>query len=572
MFLPLKNPHRIKRLAALLATAAAVFVWLFAEAGSSSRVKAHAKLLRSQPADGEVLRQPPKRIELEFSAKLQNVSLNSIIVTAAGRRVDKNVVSLSADGKHLICELEEIEAAGDYTVEWRALSADDHPMTGKFAFSFSAPDRPESASAGGAETPLETQTENQVPPSTPHQHHERQESAVNRAQIAVRWLTYLSLMTIFGGFAFRLLVMQPAAAAAVLRGETEREDGSGGLWEFREGGGKRFTRLTQLSLASLAVMLPASLILQTYAVLNASSGVAAIEPESLLRVLSETGYGAPWLMQAALFVVLLGVSFFIIRNAGTRQRQDEKSVFGGVLNKRKTFLLWSGLALCALMFLAMSLTGHARAAAADECPLAIFSNWLHLLAVGIWTGGLFHLVLTLPKMLARLEGSLRLSVLYRVISLFSRLAIAAAIFITLTGIYNSLMHLDDLSDLWNTGYGVVLGVKIILFLPMLALGGFNTFVLRPSFGAQGARETGRGAPGSGRAEVDTRRFYRSVRVEATIGLIVLLLAALLSFLPTPRRHETRGDAPPPSSAVGQYLNPPEKPTAVRRKAEAFQPS
>jgi putative copper export protein len=193
--------------------------------------------------------------------------------------------------------------------------------------------------------------------------------------------------------------------------------------------------------------------------------------------------------------------------------------------------LWIGLFLCGLLFLTPSLTGHARAAA-SEYRLTIISDWLHLVAVGIWVGGLFHLALTMPKSIEHLHGSRRLCVLSRVIPLFNNLAVAATILIVLTGIYNSWTHVDSFSALWNTPYGQVLGLKIILFLPMLVLGGLNTFALRKRVD----RFTDEAVSTAEHLKTD-RSFYRSVRVEAAIGVAVLLLAGILAFLPPARQHE-----------------------------------
>jgi putative copper export protein len=337
-----------------------------------------------------------------------------------------------------------------------------------------------------------------------------QDSGTNLAQSAVRWLMYLAMMTLFGGFAFRLLVLKPSLEQARDLSDEERALGLGQ-------GENRFVRLTWLSLALLAVAALASLILQTSAVLDVSI-TQAFAPTRLHQVLTETSYGLPWLLQ----IVMIHALFVVVFHIARRRRKD--------LNAEVPFL-WIGLVLSAILFLTPSLTGHARAAV-KEYQFAIFSDWLHLVAVGIWVGGLFHLALTMPKSVAHLGGLRRLCVLSHVIPLFSRLAIVSSILIVLTGIYNSWIHVDSFSALWNTRYGQVLSLKIILFLPMIALGGLNTFVLRP----RAERFKNEAVSDDEHRQVD-RRFARSVRVEAAIGIVVLLLAAILAFLPPARQHE-----------------------------------
>ena len=494
MYSILKNSRENKRLAAIL-------IFILALIFSTTTAFAHADLLRSQPANGETLKQSPKTIDLTFKKELQVVSMNSIAVTDQnGKRVDKNSVVISEDGKQMRSELQEL-SFGTYTVQWKTLSADDHTIKGAFTFKVALSNN--AASIAAPEQPTSNdkmRRDHQMP---------MQESGTNLGQSAARWLVYLAMMTLFGGFAFRLLVLKPSLEQARDLSDEERAFGFGQAEN-------RFVRLTWLSLALLAVAALASLILQTSAVLDVSFA-QAFAPSRLFQVLTETSYGSPWILQIAVMLALVGIVFFIARG-----RKDLSA---------KTPLLWIGLGLSALLFLTPSLTGHARAAV-KEYQFAVFSDWLHLVAVGSWVGGLFHLALTMPKSIAHFGGSRRLCVLSRVIPLFSRLAIVSSILIALTGIYNSWIHVDSFSALWNTTYGQVLSMKIILFLPMLALGGLNTFVLRPR-----AKRFDEEAISAGEHQRTDRSFSRSVRVEAAIGIAVLLLAAILAFLPPTRQHE-----------------------------------
>jgi copper transport protein len=467
---------------------------------------AHAKLLRSLPADGEVLQQSPKAIELDFSGRLQRSGVNSVTVTDQnGNRVDKETIVISEDGRKMLCELEEL-SPGIFTVEWKGLSADEHVMKGRFTFTIAE------SSAATRATPApntdQIAPENKTPPA--------QEAGTSWLQSVARWLAYLSMMTLFGGFAFLLLVLKPSLRKSPNLSDAERESA------FRQGE-SRFIGLTWLSLFLIAVSAFASLVLQTSAVLDTNL-IEAFAPSRLYQVLTQTGYGAPWILQVgtafAIFIILL-----FIRRA-RRGKDDSVKV---ELNPNLS-LLWAGLIISALMLRALSLTGHARAAEA-EYQFAVFSDWLHLVAGGVWVGGLFHLALTLPKILGDFRGLQRLSVLSRLIPRFSRLAVACTILLALTGIYNSWIHLGGVSDLWVAPYGMTLLVKIILFIPMLALGGLNTFILRPKV----EKFIGE-ADYSDENPKTVKDFYRAVMVEAALGVIILFLAAILAFLSPPLRH------------------------------------
>jgi copper transport protein len=183
------------------------------------------------------------------------------------------------------------------------------------------------------------------------------------------------------------------------------------------------------------------------------------------------------------------------------------------------------------MLVGPSLTGHAMAAAREH-HLAVVSDWLHLVAGGFWVGGLFHLALALPAALSRLDAARRTRVIGRVITLFTRVAIPSVAAVFLAGLYNSWIHVGSFGALWGTAYGRTLLVKVGLTLPMLALGALNGFRFGPRADRLAAAKDADGEPHPGLE----RGFVRSLKVEAALGVLVLLSAAVLVFL-TPGRNE-----------------------------------
>jgi copper transport protein len=480
---------------------AAILMLISALAGfSAQRVDAHAKMLASKPSDRQTLMQIPKAVELTFSARLQPTEMNSIVVTDQnGTRVDKKTVVLSDDGRKMSAELEEV-GSGTFTVEWKALSADDHPMNGKFSFII-AGKRAETTATRETDN-IKTISENQTP---------AQKSGTSPFQSLARWFSYLAMMTLFGGFVFLLFVLKPALAPNLIIGEKVPAFGQSV---------KKFTGLTRLSLLIIIVSAFASLVLQTSSLLDLSVA-EALAPANLVRVLTGTGYGTPWFLQIALTLAIFAITFFFAR----RQNGDPVKDF----SRGGQALLWTGLILSAFLLLTLSLTGHARAAQ-EEYKFAVFSDWLHLAAAGVWVGGIFQLALTLPKSVSGLPDLTRLAVLSRVISRFSGLAVGCTILLALTGIYNSWIHLLGIRDLYNTPYGIILLVKIILFLLMLPLGGFNRFFIRPRVEKLVGDSNSDGLSG---AEKD---FRFVLYLETAFAATVLLLAAILAFLPHSQEH------------------------------------
>lgn len=474
---------------------------------------AHAKLIRSQPAAQATLQQAPRLVELWFSEELEQ-TFNTIVVTDGnGKRVDKNNVTVGEGGKKLQIDLEELKP-GVYTVEWKALSADQHTIKGDFTFTVesgaaAAPEGSVQHSGPGEHAPQEA-----VPPASPGDTTGAlKEIKASWAFSVVRWLEYLSMMALFGGFGFLLLVFKPSLGRMSGTGE-ER------AMEALEKSARRFTQLSWISLIVLALTALVGLVLQASAVMDLTLA-QALNPSELYKLLRMTSYGGAWLLE----IVAIAASAFIIFLIARRSRKQSGNYAA---------LLWVGFGASAILFLVPSLTGHA-AAAANEYRFAVLTDWLHLVAGGVWVGGLIHLVLTLPRALSVFEGRERLRLLTNVIPRFTRYAIISTLLIALTGLYNTWMHVDSFSALWNTAYGRTLLLKVALFLPMLALGGVNTFILKPR-AAKLLEEGGSNIP-LGHAGVD-RSFRRSVTLEVALGGVVLLLAAVLAFLQPARSGHT----------------------------------
>jgi len=105
---------------------------------------AHARMLRSLPAPGNVA-QPPGKIELWFNEMLDG-HFNSIEVFPAAQLSAKPRANLtrgdpqvdSQDRTHLTVTLKPL-LPGKYFVEWRVLSLDGHSAPGRFGFNVTGP-------------------------------------------------------------------------------------------------------------------------------------------------------------------------------------------------------------------------------------------------------------------------------------------------------------------------------------------------------------------------------------------------------------------------------------------------
>jgi cytochrome c oxidase assembly factor CtaG len=155
--------------------------------------------------------------------------------------------------------------------------------------------------------------------------------------------------------------------------------------------------------------------------------------------------------------------------------------------------------LVLVALLPVALLGHSGGAQGHET--AVTALGLHLLALGVWLGGLTTLVALRPL----LAGAALVTVVRR----FSGLALAAVVLVSVSGVLNASTRLSSPADL-GSRYGLLLLAKTALVLVLVLLGWWHRRVTVPRLGD--------GRPGP---------FWRLVTVElavmaATVGVAVAL--------------------------------------------------
>lgn len=94
-------------------------------------VQAHSKKEATVPVDGAVLPSPPEQIGITFDRPMR-------ITLIRLRSADETEVPLQrSDDMAPVTRFTAVPGAlepGTYTVEWRGLSDDGHPMQGRFSF------------------------------------------------------------------------------------------------------------------------------------------------------------------------------------------------------------------------------------------------------------------------------------------------------------------------------------------------------------------------------------------------------------------------------------------------------
>ncbi len=104
---------------------------------------AHDSLVAAAPEDGAVLVEAPERVVLTFSDEVQDLGLAVVVTAPSGLRVTDGPVL--AEGREVVAELLPLTEPGGYTVAYRVVSSDGHPIQGRTSFTLDLPPESEPA-------------------------------------------------------------------------------------------------------------------------------------------------------------------------------------------------------------------------------------------------------------------------------------------------------------------------------------------------------------------------------------------------------------------------------------------
>jgi copper transport protein len=195
-------------------------------------------------------------------------------------------------------------------------------------------------------------------------------------------------------------------------------------------------------------------------------------------------------------------------------------LFLGWLTERRA-LLWAAFALGLVLASGFSLSGHS-AADAGHSWLSELADWVHLTSAMLWVGGLVQLVAVVWPAAPELRRTAFLR--------FSRLATVLVALLLGAGTYLSVLRLPHVHDLWTSGYGHVLLVKLGLVGTALLWGAVHHFVAVPRIERPGV----------------VGRLSRSMLGESAVAMAVLLMAAVLVDSKPPPQPV------PPSPSAAQH--------------------
>jgi copper transport protein len=414
-----------------LKASAVAFVATVAVLLCAPSASAHAIVESTEPRIDQVVETSPEQIVMRFNEPVELAFGAIRVYDTNGDRVDDGDADHVGDDLQAVTvPLEADLPNGTYTVTWRVVSADGHPISEAFVFHIGAPG---SRPGGIADDILRGQSG-----SGPL------EGVIYGV---ARWFNFTGMVLLAGALFFRLVIWRPTADAP----SEERFEA-------------RWRRLLVWSWVAVVLASIASFVLQG-AIAGDLSMTDAAKPSVLSEVL-ETRFGQVAIMKFVV-LVLLGVLW---RFAS------------------KPWAMPVGLLLLVPLLSSPGLSGHAGTT--DPVALNVSVDVLHLIAVSAWIGGL---VVLLSAAFPAAKAAGGASAMAPVVARFSKMAMIAVAVILVTGTYASWVQVQALRALTGATYGIVLLSKIAVFIPIVLLGAFNQRVMKPRIERAASSDGGGGA-------------------------------------------------------------------------------
>ncbi|MFK0152142.1 copper resistance protein CopC [Streptomyces sp. NPDC090493] len=305
---------------------------------SAAPASAHAALRGSDPADGAVLKSSPRSVTLTFTEAVGLLDDSFRVYDPTNHRVDTSDAGHGPAGSDTArINFPKKLGTGTFTVAWRVVSSDSHPVSGALTFSVGKPSATTATvSAGPVENPVTGSLYN-----------------------IGRYVAYLAVALLIGTVAF-LAVCRPPDPAPL------RTPVRTAWWTL------------------LAATLFLFVLRSPYE--EGTSPASAFDLSALAR--SATGRpGLALLARVALLAVTAALCL-LFRKRVSRDLPSALSVPSRPL-----------LATAAVLSVALALTWAAaeHASAGIQVPLAMTSSVLHLLSMALWMGGLAALLITLQR-------------------------------------------------------------------------------------------------------------------------------------------------------------------------------
>jgi copper transport protein len=375
--------------------------------GGAGPAAAHASLDSSDPAAGSTVPAAPAAVTLRFSEGVETGLGGVKVLDPGGKRVDSGNPEHGIGGASTVrVKLLAGLAPGTYTVAWRVVSDDSHPIGGAFTFNIVR------ASASSAK--LGSQGGDQ---------------AVKITDGVARGVAFGSFALLAGSVLF-LVALRPAAVARL-----------------------RVWLLLFASWAGLLVSTVAALML--YGPKASALGFSSAFDLDVLRATLETKLGR-WLSVRVLVLGAAGALLGYLVAALPTATRRARIVMGTA---------WT--VLCTALATTWSASDHASVGI--QAPLAMSMDVVHLLAMGTWLGGLAVLLILLTGPEKDEDGEeLPGAPDVHTVAWFSKAAMVCVCLLVVTGVYAGWRQIGSFDALFGTTFGLLLILKANFVVLMVA--------------------------------------------------------------------------------------------------------
>ena len=437
--------------------------------GVAAAAWAHTTLVRADPAVNAHVSRPPVELRLEFSEAVTARTSRIDLVAPDSQRLALVLRGDTANAKILVADVPPLTVSGPYRVEWRLVGPDGHAVTGRYVFTIDTIPRTslvDSVPAEQSPTPAEEIG---------------QTSAGALFPLAVRFLSFLSMIVVIGSVAFAVFVLPTATRS-----------GSDVLSDFRL---RSESRLHSFTVAGAWLLLVLAVVRLTSHAVLLSGSLGALRLRDVADLVMGSTFGRGWLLLVATVTVLL------IRLRSSRPVQW-RSLVGVVV----------ALAISA------SFLGH-PAAVPDVPLLAMSLDAVHVLAAGGWTGGILMLTFAALPQLVTVPASDRVELARGLLRSFTPLALSCAAVLAVTGAAGAWLQLRELGLVLGSEYGLMLVRKLVFVVIIAALGAYHWRVVQPAISS----------------DRSAARLRTSLAIDAAFVLLVLVATALLTGTAPPVR-------------------------------------
>lgn len=340
---------------------------------------------------------------------------------------------------------------------------------------------------------------------------------------------------------------------------------------------KRYIYLIIFSCILISIFSSSIMLLQSAELSNNLD----LDFSTAFSILYSTPVGNVWILRIISSVLVIGLTILFYRlvitqytpNKETKKQKDySKSTTNNRNNMfqslEKIFLIII-LVIISINLFSNSMVSHSNSLQSFS-SLAVSVDWIHLMAVAVWIGGLFYISIVITRMFKdddkgnkryqKIGSDINPNINYYTnilvadnltLTKFSFIAIISLCIIGITGLYLGYLHIQNFSALLNTLYGQLLILKVGITFPLILMGRWNQIKLHENIELLSKLSLSEEVKSDTDLDNDINTHYfdkfhrknkgtffynnikRSLVIELFIGLSVLVVASVLSVTSPP---------------------------------------